>query len=263
MDEASENFVPSQFLRLLLANVDIVAWRVDRDGIFTFHDGKGVLLAGLTSGAHVGKSAFELYGDGGAESPIRRALLGETIHVFHEDYGRSWETWYMPDNDERGEVGGVYGVTFDVTSVKQTERLLVQQKSEIIEQQQAVIRELSTPILQLWDGVLALPLIGLVDSTRAAEVMNNLLSEISRSRVRYALLDLTGVEIVDTGTASHLISLIEAIGLLGAEGIITGIRPAVAQTMVGLGIDMSRLRTLANLQEGLRYCMQQAHELPR
>jgi len=177
------------------------------------------------------------------------------VHVFTNAHGASWESWYLPKRDERGEVAVILGVTLDVTEAKRAEKLLLEQRAEIIEKQQAVIRELSTPILQVWDGVLALPLVGVVDTTRAAEVMSNLLSEIVRTHARYAILDLTGVEIVDTGTASHLINLIQAVRLLGGEGIITGIRPAVAQTMVGLGVDMARLLTLANLQQALMFCM--------
>jgi rsbT co-antagonist protein RsbR len=96
---------------------------------------------------------------------------------------------------------------------------------------------------------------GLVDSVRTAEIMDNLLQAVSRLRVRYAILDLTGVEVVDTGTASHLIGMIEAIRLLGAEGILTGIHPMIAQTVVSLGVDLSRVTVHAKLRDALQYCL--------
>ncbi|HSO00684.1 MAG TPA: STAS domain-containing protein, partial [Candidatus Nanopelagicales bacterium] len=121
----------------------------------------------------------------------------------------------------------------------------------IIERQQEVIRNLETPILQVWDRVLTLPMIGVVDSRRAARVMDDLLAAVVRGRARFALLDLTGVDIVDTSTANHLIGMIRAVRLLGAEGIITGIRPDVAQTIVSLGVDLSSIVTVATLRDGL------------
>lgn len=98
-------------------------------------------------------------------------------------------------------------------------------KIALIERQQQVIQALSTPIIEVWDKVLTLPMVGLVDSVRAAEVMDNLLMQVSRKGARFAILDLTGVEAVDTGTASHLLKLIQALRLLGAEGIITASSP--------------------------------------
>ena len=95
---------------------------------------------------------------------------------------------------------------------------------------------------------------------RVARVMDDLLSSVVRTSARFAILDLTGVDMVDTMTASHLFSLIRAIRLLGAEGIVTGIRPTVAQTMVTLGLDMSCLTTCANLREGLRLCIRRMAE---
>lgn len=103
--------------------------------------------------------------------------------------------------------------------------------------------------------MLTLPIIGLVDSVRTAEVMDDLLQSVARVRARYAILDMTGVEVVDTQTASHLIGLIRAIRLLGAEGIITGIHPTIAQTIVALGVDLRGIVVRASLREALKYCI--------
>lgn len=128
-------------------------------------------------------------------------------------------------------------------------------KVELIEEQGRMIRELGTPIIHVWDQVVTLPLVGVVDSRRASAVMDELLSEVAKSRARFAILDLTGAQAVDTATAGHLLSIARAVKLLGAEGIITGIRPEVAQTMMAQGLDLSHVLTLGSLKEALRFCM--------
>jgi len=121
--------------------------------------------------------------------------------------------------------------------------------------QQMVIQELSTPLLQIWEGVLVLPVIGVVDTRRSAQIMERMLAEIVTRQARYVILDITGVEVVDTRTADHFIKVVKASSLLGARCIITGIRPAVAQTLVDIGVDLSRIKTLGNLREGLAECI--------
>ncbi len=121
--------------------------------------------------------------------------------------------------------------------------------------QQMVIQELSTPLLQIWEGVLVLPVIGVVDTRRSAQIMERMLAEIVARQARYVILDITGVEVVDTRTADHFIKVVKASSLLGARCIITGIRPAVAQTLVDIGVDLSRIKTLGNLREGLAECI--------
>lgn len=118
-----------------------------------------------------------------------------------------------------------------------------------------LVRQLQTPILELWDDVLVLPVIGMVDSRRSADMMETLLKEIVVRRSKSVILDITGVEIVDTRTADHFVKVMKSAELLGTRCVMTGIRPAVAQTLVELGVDLSSIRTLRNLQEGLRYCL--------
>lgn len=118
-----------------------------------------------------------------------------------------------------------------------------------------LVRQLQTPILQLWDDVLALPVIGMVDSRRSQDMMETLLKEIVSHRCKYVIIDITGVEIVDTRTADHFVKVMKSAELLGTRCVMTGIRPAVAQTLVELGVDLSSIRTLRNLEEGLRDCL--------
>ena len=120
-----------------------------------------------------------------------------------------------------------------------------------------MIRELSTPVIEVWDGILTLPIVGLVDSVRTAEIMDNLLQTVVRTGSRFAILDLTGVQVVDTHTASHLIGLIQAIRLLGAEGLFTGIHPNIAETIVAIDIDLTHVRVFAKLRDALKHCIAQ------
>ncbi|WP_437968661.1 GAF domain-containing protein [Sorangium sp. So ce260] len=133
------------------------------------------------------------------------------------------------------------------------ERMLEQRA--LIEQQREVIHALSAPILQVWDGVLAVPLIGALDGERASELMQSLLNAVSRGDVRFALLDTTGVETIDEAVADHLIRIMRAVEFLGVRPIVTGIRPAVARTMTSLDVDLRSLGTHATLREALKFCM--------
>lgn len=112
-------------------------------------------------------------------------------------------------------------------------------REEVIVRQQQEISELSTPVIKLWDGILALPLIGTLDSQRTQVVMENLLESIAQQGAGMAIIDITGVPTVDTLTAQHLLKTVAAARLMGADCIISGIRPQIAQTMVHLGVELS------------------------
>ncbi|WP_437965984.1 PAS domain-containing protein [Sorangium sp. So ce260] len=252
--EASRRQAEQQeILRALVDNLDVVVWVSDGRGVFTYLDGKGLAAGGVKPGEFVGLSAFDVFKEH-ENVGLRRALRGEQLHNLSEARGKPLETWFVPIKGEQGEVDAVVGITLDLTESRRAEEEL-RERLALIERQQQVIRQLSTPILQVWKGVLALPMIGVVDSVRTAEVMDGLLQAVVRTQARFALLDLTGVDAVDTKTASYLVELVRAIRLLGAEGIITGIRPSVAQTVVSLGLDLAEITTLSDLQAGLRHCI--------
>jgi len=148
---------------------------------------------------------------------------------------------------------------------RQQERLLEQErdlddKAETIAKQTDAIRELSTPVLDLWDEVLVLPIIGAVDTRRGQQMQERLLEAVSQSQARFVILDITGVEVVDTATADHFLKIVGATELLGARCILTGIRPSVAQTLVRVGVDLSRLSTYGSLKQGLRFCLSRNKE---
>jgi rsbT co-antagonist protein RsbR len=122
-------------------------------------------------------------------------------------------------------------------------------REEVILRQQQEMLELSTPVVQLWQGVLALPLIGTLDSARTQVVMENLLEEIVRTGAGIAIIDITGVPTVDTLVAQHLLKTVAAARLMGADCIISGIRPQIAQTIVHLGVELGQVTTKATLAD--------------
>jgi rsbT co-antagonist protein RsbR len=130
-------------------------------------------------------------------------------------------------------------------------KAFVEYQEEMIKQQAKAIAELSTPVIQLWDGILALPLIGTIDSARVKQIMENLLNQIVKTKSSQVVIDITGVPIVDTGVASRLMRTVEAARLLGAECILTGISPVIALTLVTLGINLGNIQTRATLKNGL------------
>ncbi|WP_437899571.1 STAS domain-containing protein [Sorangium sp. So ce124] len=242
-------------LRAILDHIPITVCRYDRAGVFTFHDGKGLEAVGVKPGQFLGANVLELFANDPATLETnRQALAGKGAYNVYDAYGASWESWHVPVRDGNGEPDGMITLSLDGSAAKRREQEL-RAKIELIETQQEVIRDLSTPIIEVWDKVLTLPMVGVVDSLRISEAMDNLLSAIVNKDARYAILDLTGVDAVDTQTAGYLIEMIKAIRLLGAEGIITGIRANVAQTMIALGLDLSGVTTVGNLRAGLKLCM--------
>ncbi|MDI1436172.1 PAS domain S-box protein [Polyangium sorediatum] len=158
---------------------------------------------------------------------------------------------------ESGELLRLAAAIVDITERKGAEADL-RDKLAVIERQAASIRELSTPILEVQEGVLCLPVVGVVDSGRAAEMMDAALGSVVELQARFLILDLTGVPVLDTGTADRLLAIARAASLVGAKTVITGLRPAVAQTVVTLGVGMGDVKTLRNLKDGLRYCLREA-----
>jgi rsbT co-antagonist protein RsbR len=126
-------------------------------------------------------------------------------------------------------------------------------KEHIITQQQEAIRELSSPVLQVRKELLIIPLVGMLDSVRARQLIETLLVSIRDRRARGVVLDVTGVPIVDTAVANHLVQACDAAGLMGALVVITGISPEMAQTLVGLGAKLPATETLGDLQEGIEF----------
>ena len=127
----------------------------------------------------------------------------------------------------------------------------LREKLATIEQQRLAIRELSTPVIEVWDGVLCLPIVGVMDTTRSAEITESLLRAIVERKALCAIVDLTGIEVMDTGTVDHFLRVAKAVRLLGAECVVTGISPSIAHTITHMGLDLATLRTHRSLRDAL------------
>ncbi|MDI1435851.1 STAS domain-containing protein [Polyangium sorediatum] len=141
-----------------------------------------------------------------------------------------------------------------IQALEATQRELME-KIATIERQRSALRDMSVPILELWDDVLTLPIVGIIDSQRAADMTDRLLGRIGERRTRGVIIDLTGVEVVDTMTAAHIVKLSQAASLLGSFCVLTGIGPQVAQTLTVMGVDLGGLTTARSLRDGLRICL--------
>ncbi len=131
--------------------------------------------------------------------------------------------------------------------------VLLGESDEVVARQRMELMEISTPVIRLWEGIVAVPLIGTLDSVRSQVVMESLLSGIVDEQAAVAILDITGVPMVDTLVAQHLMKTAMAVQLMGAECVISGIRPQIAQTIVHLGIDLREITTRATLSDALKY----------
>ncbi|MFF0203658.1 STAS domain-containing protein [Streptomyces sp. NPDC005017] len=152
--------------------------------------------------------------------------------------------------------------TTTLTVLMGTLRLVVQDTAlsagrDVIDRQRLQLLEVTTPVIRLWDGIVAVPLIGTLDSARSQVVMETLLNAVVDQQAHFAILDITGVPTVDSLVAQHLMKTVAAARLMGAECIVSGIRPAIAQTIVHLGIDLSSVLTRASLADALAYALRQ------
>ena len=189
---------------------------------------------------------------------VQGCMKGEAYHVELELLtAKGRRLWVRASGQpilEDGKVVRLVGAFQDIDLFKRRE-LEVEEKLAIINEQRSAIRALSAPIIQVWDRVLALPVVGILDEERAEEITGRMLDAVASHSARYAILDLTGVETVDEGTANHLVKIIRAIQLLGAKSIVTGIRPAMAQTLVALGAGFAGAQTVSNLREAIKISM--------
>ncbi|WDE98068.1 protoglobin domain-containing protein [Lentisphaera profundi] len=127
--------------------------------------------------------------------------------------------------------------------------------NKTISKQSQALMEMSTPVTEIWDDILMLPLVGIIDSKRSQDVMNSILSKIAQTQARICILDISGVAVVDTAVANHLIKISKATRLMGCECTFSGISPAIAQTIVELGIDVGSIRTNSNLKDALNHAL--------
>jgi PAS domain S-box-containing protein len=182
------------------------------------------------------------------DDPTTRAMgAGRDLYGVHKD-GREIpvEIGLNPLVTEEGSF--VLASIIDITARRQAEATIARQAQEIL--------EVSTPVVQVWEGVIAAPLIGTLDSQRTEQFMERLLQRIVETNSPVALVDITGVPTIDTQTGQHLIETVAAVRMLGAQVVLTGVRPALAQTLVHLGIDLSHVITRSSMSAGLRVALE-------
>jgi len=160
---------------------------------------------------------------------------GETVYL---------STTKAPMTDRKGNVIGIVGLTQDVTKQKVAEREL-----------KHLLGELSTPVLYAWEGIIIMPLVGTLSSDRAQQATQTILESIDHFRAKYAIIDITGVSVIDSMVASQLIKTATSIETLGSKALITGVSARIATTIVDLGIDMGKIMTKNSLLEGLTYAI--------
>lgn len=187
----------------------------------------------------------------GGEAPPRYELK-----IIRKDGTERWVDLTATVFDYEGQPSTLTNV-FDITERKEAEEARLELQGQIIEAQQSALREISTPLIPVAEGVVVLPLVGSIDDVRAQQVMETLLQGVATNRARYAIIDMTGISMVDTHVADALIRSAQAVRLLGTRVVLTGIGPAMAQTLVNLGVDLSNLVTRSTLQDGIAYALSQ------
>lgn len=221
------------------------------------------LDTGLTADADTGSfdsSAWNALRDTLARLSSARAAQGETADMTSGFVLALKRPLFDGLQRHHGDVDGQIAVVWAASSIvdrmaQWTVSTYQKTREEIIVRQQHELLELSTPVIKLWDGVLAVPVIGTLDSSRAQIVMETLLERLVNTGAELAIIDITGVPTVDTLVAQHLMKTVTAIRLMGAESIISGIRPQIAQTIVHLGIDLQGIITKSTLADALATAM--------
>jgi PAS domain S-box-containing protein len=221
-------------------------------------------MSGFAESDLVGKQPHEFFPAEEAERALRTVQScvdsGTTVEITAEvdlPHGRRWlQCACIPLRDDQGRITRATIMMQDVTDQKEQELAAHQRQEEIIMQQQATLAELSTPLLTISDTTVVMPLVGSIDSRRVTQIMDTLLTGVSTSHASTVILDITGVTIVDTQVANAFIQASQAVSLLGAQVVLTGIRPEVAQTLVGLGVDLRSIITRSTLRDGINYALQ-------
>ena len=242
--------------------VDTEVIMLDREGtILTWNHG-AARLKGYSGAEAIGQNVSVFYQPEDLESGLMQRELHQALESgryagegwrLRKDGSRFWANVVIsPVWDGNGEHIGFVKVTRDETERIERDRLLQRQRDEIL--------ELSTPVMQIWDRVLVLPIIGTLDSVRAARLTENLLQRIASDQAAIVILDISGVPMIDTAVAQHLFKTIQGAQLMGAQSIISGVRPETAQAMVHLGIDIGTVKSRSTLSDALQLAFRMISE---
>jgi rsbT co-antagonist protein RsbR len=231
--------------------------RLDRNGLVQFWNPGAVKLAGYAADEVIGHHVSMFYMEedaraGLAEREMAKAARDGSVEVegwrIRKDGTRFWANVVLSlIRGERGDLTGFVQVARDLTERREQEQLVARQRDEIL--------ELSTPVIQVWDKILILPLIGTLDSMRAARLTESLLERIALDQAEVVILDVSGVPAIDSGVARHLLKTVEAARLMGTASILSGVRPETAQSMVHLGVELGGLRSRTSLRDALQLAL--------
>jgi rsbT co-antagonist protein RsbR len=229
----------------------------DLDGLVRSWNLGAEKLTGYTADEVLGRHESMFATDDDARSSVLEQEMADAVRDgsvqteswrIRKDGTRFWASVALsPIRDSQGEVTGYVKIGRDLTEQREQARLVKQQRDEIL--------ELSTPVIQVWDKVLILPLIGTLDSGRAARLTESLLERIAADQAEVVILDISGVPGIDSGVAQHLLETVEAARLMGTESILSGVRPDTAQSIVHLGIELGSLRSRTSLKDALQLAL--------
>jgi rsbT co-antagonist protein RsbR len=239
------------------AITDYEVIRLDADGVIRSWNAGARRLKGYTADEAVGQHASIFYTEHDARAGLLEKELNTAARLgrveaegwrVRKDGSQFWCNMIMsPIRDAGGELIGFVRVGRDLTEQREQTRLVQRQRDEIL--------ELSTPVIQVWDNVLVLPVIGTLDSVRAARLTEGLLDRISQIQAEVVILDISGVPAIDTDVAQHLLRTVEAARLMGTTSVLSGVRPETAQAIVHLGIDLGSLRSRNSLKDALQLAL--------
>jgi PAS domain S-box-containing protein len=239
------------------AITDYEVIRLDPDGVVQSWSEGARKLKGYSADEVIGRNAKIFY----TEHDVRAGTLEKELETakrigrvetegwrVRKDGSQFWCNMIMsPIRDALGDVVGFVRVGRDLSEHREQARLVQRQRDEIL--------ELSTPVIQVWDNVLVLPVIGTLDSVRAARLTEGLLDRISQIQAEVVILDISGVPAIDTDVAQHLLRTVEAARLMGTTSVLSGVRPETAQAIVHLGIDLGSLRSRNSLKDALQLAL--------
>ena len=255
MTENVRELSNAQNLLRIINELPMIVWAMTADGACTLSAGKGLAHFHVAPGELVGKNMFEMYaGNPSILEDFRRVLAGESFTNRQTVDGLTFRTEYHCASDGKGLVTGMFAISEDISKRARDEQRILEQL-ELIQSQKQAIDRLVSPIIEVWRGVLVVPLFGDIGAERASIVTERLLDGVVRHAARFAILDLTGIEGVDTSTAQRLFNIMRGVDLLGCTPLISGIQPGVARTMVTLGVDIPAGRTYSTLADALQRCV--------